>query len=146
MIESIKFVGGNTQAVIDLMTEAQKVTGDLKVTIQPWSDKRTLSANAQIHVWYSQIAKKDGEDVNTVANFCKLTFGLPILMSDPTTSKKIGFMLDKIGFYQFTHEQQCNVMTLLAVTSIMSSKQHSEYRDNLLSYYNKQGYRLDYMT
>lgn len=146
LIKSIKFVGSNLNVVTDLMKQAQAHEGDLRVTIEPWSEKRTLSANAQIHVWYAAIAKKDGEDINTITNFCKLTFGLPILMSDPVIYKKIHYTLDKVGFYDWNHEQQCGFMSLLAVTSLMTTKQHSEYRDNLLSFYNKNGYALDYMT
>ena len=146
LIKSIKFVGSNLNAVIDLMKQAQEHTGDLKVSIEPWSEKRTLSANAQIHVWYAAIAKQDGEDINTVTNFCKLTFGLPILMSDPVNCKKINYTLQKVGFYEWNHEQQCGFMSILSVTSLMTTKQHSEYRDTMLSFYNKNGYGLDYMT
>ena len=66
LIKSIKFIGTNTQVVIQLMQELFKHSGTLKVTIEPWSEKRTLSANAQIHVWYKQIADKDGESVKTI--------------------------------------------------------------------------------
>ncbi len=60
LVKSIKFIGTNTQVVIQLMQELFKHGGQLKVTIEPWSEKRTISANAQIHVWYAQIAKQDG--------------------------------------------------------------------------------------
>ena len=144
LIKSIKFIGTNTQIVIQIMQELFKHSGALKVTIEPWSEKRTLSANAQIYVWYSQIAKKDGESVDVVRNFCKLMFGLPILLDTPKFKRKIHFTLDKVGFHEWTHEQQCGFMDMLAVTSLMTTKQHSEYRDNILAYYNKNGYALDY--
>ena len=57
LIKSIKFVGTNTQIVIQLMHELFKHSGALKVTIELWSDKRTIPANAQIHVWYKQEAR-----------------------------------------------------------------------------------------
>jgi hypothetical protein len=144
LIKSIKFIGTNTQVVNQLMQEAFKVEGSLKVTIEPWSDKRTLSANAQIYVWYAQIAKKDGESVDVVRNFCKLMFGLPILMGNPSISGKLKWTLDKIGFFGWQHEQQCNFMDMLAVSSLMTTKEHNQYRDNILAYYNKNGYALDY--
>ena len=144
LIKSIKFVGANFGIVEQLCREAYNHEGNLKVTIEPWSDKRTLSANAQIYVWYSQIAKKDGESVDVVRNFCKLMFGLPILLNTPKFKRKIQFTLDKVGFHEWTHEQQCGFMDMLAVTSLMTAKQHNEYRDNILAYYNKNGYALDY--
>lgn len=144
LIKSIQFVGTNFDIVEQLCREAYNHEGNLKVTIEPWSDKRTLSANAQIYVWYSQIAKKDGESVDVVRNFCKLMFGLPILLNTPKFKKKIQYTLGKVGFYEWAHEQQCGFMDMLAVTSLMTTKQHNEYRDNILAYYNKNGYALDY--
>ena len=79
-----------------------------------------------------------------VRNFCKLMFGLPILLNNPKFEKKIQYTLGKVGFYEWTHEQQCGFMDMLAVTSLMTTKQHNEYRDNILAYYNKNGYALDY--
>lgn len=144
LIKSIKFIGSNFDVVEQLCREAHNHEGALKVTIEPWSDKRTLSANAQIYVWYSQVAKREGESVNVVRNFCKLMFGLPILLNDQEIAGKLKWTLDKIGFFGWQHEQQCNFMDMLAVTSLMSTRQHNEYRDNILSYYNKAGYGLDY--
>lgn len=144
LIKSIQFVGTNFEAVEQLCKAAYEHEGNLRVVIEPWSEKRTLGANAQIYVWYSQIAKKDGESVDVVRNFCKLMFGLPILLNNPKFEKKIQYTLGKVGFYEWTHEQQCGFMDMLAVTSLMTTKQHNEYRDNILAYYNKNGYALDY--
>lgn len=144
IIKSIQFTGSNTDYLLQIANAALKNAGDLRITIEPWSEKRTLSANAQIYVWYSQIAKKDGESVDVVRNFCKLMFGLPILLNTPKYKRKIQYTLNKVGFYELNHEQQCNFMDILAVSSLMSTKQHNEYRDNILAYYNKNGYALEY--
>ena len=60
MVKSIKFIGTNAKVVIQLIQDLFKFSGPLRITIEPWSEKRTLSANAQIHVWYKQIADIDG--------------------------------------------------------------------------------------
>lgn len=146
LIKSIKFVGSNLGLVNELMTEAQKHTGDLRVTIEPWSEKRTISANAQQHVWYAKIAKADGESVKTVELFCKRMFGLPILMESTEYGNKITWTLNKLNFFNWPWEQQCNYMEMIPVTSLMSTKQHNEFRDTMMSYYNKNGYHLDYIT
>jgi len=146
LIKSIKFVGSNLSLVNELMTEAQKHTGDLRVTIEPWSEKRTVSANAQQHVWYAKIAKKDGESVKAVELFCKRMFGLPVLMESSEYGNKITWTLNKLGFFNWPWEQQCNYMEMIPITSLMSTKQHNEFRDTMMSYYNKNGYHLDYMS
>lgn len=144
LVKSIKFIGTNTQVVVQLMQELFKHSGQLKVTIQPWSDKRTISANAQIHVWYAQVAKQDGENVLTVENQCKRLFGLPILLNSAEYGKKVGWTLSKLDFFNWPYEQQCGYMELLPVTRLFTTKQHSEYREAMLSHFNKEGYGLDY--
>lgn len=144
LVESIKFVGTNTKVVIQLMQELFKHSGALKVTIQPWSDKRTLSANAQQHVWYAQIAKESGDDVKSVESFCKLMFGLPIVINDPNHGDKVRYFLDGRNFFDWPHEKQCAAMPYVQVTSLMTTKQHNEFRDNMMNYFNKAGFNLDY--
>ena len=146
LIKSIKFVGTNFDVVEQLCREAHNHEGNLKVTIEPWSDKRTVSANAQQHVWYAKIAKQDGEDVQYIQRVCKLMHGLPILLADAEIGRKLKWTLDKLGFFNWAYEQQVGYMDFLPVTSLMSTKQHNEFRDNMMNYYNKNGYCLDYIT
>lgn len=145
MVKQIKFIGTNTKIVIQLMQEMFKNGGALKVTVEPWSEKRTLPANAQIHVWYKQIADTDGENVKTVECQCKRMFGLPILLESAEYGHKISWTLNKLDFFNWPWEQQCGYMELLPVTRLFTTKQHSEYRDTMQSHYNKNGYQLDYM-
>ena len=127
-----------------LVSELIKSGGDFEVNIKPWSDKRTLSANAQQAVWYKQISEYYNVDVVEAKNMCKLDFALPILMSDENQGKRINFVLDKIGFWGFSREQQLNVMPLFAMTSIMTTKQSNLYRDQLVIYWHRHGLNLEY--
>ena len=115
-----------------------------RLSIQEWSDKRGLSANAVQHVFYKRISQFNGYDIRTAGNQSKLDFGLPILLSDSDIGPKVDFLLKKIGFYSFTREQQVNVMDLIQVTSIFSTKQHNLYRDNLVMFWHEQGLELEY--
>lgn len=144
LVKQIKFVGTNTKLIIQVMQELFKHSGALKVTIEPWSEKRTLSANAQTHVWYKQVADKDGESVKTVECQCKRLFGLPILLESAEYGEKIAWTLNRLGFFNWPWEKQCGYMELLPVTRLFTTKQHNEYRDNMQSEYNKNGYGLDY--
>jgi len=143
-IKSMQITLTNTNQLIDTCQLMLREHEKLKVTVEPYSNKRGLSANAQVYVWYQQIAKQSGDDVESVRNFCKLMFGLPILLADAEISKKLKWSLDKLGFFGWQHEQQCNFMILLSITSLMSSRQHSEYRESMLNYYNLNGFNLDY--
>lgn len=144
LLKRIEYTGTNFSYIKQMLDAMFKSSGKLSVDIQPHSEKRTLSANAQIYVWYSQIAKQDGESVNTVRNQCKLNFGIPILVKCPKNGRRVQYTLQKVGFYEWSYEQQCNFMDMLAVTSLMTTKQHNEYRDTMQSEYNKNGYGLDY--
>ncbi len=116
-----------------------------RINIIPWSKKRTLSANSQQHVWYKQISDFMNCDVREAGNGCKLDFGLPILLSDTGMGAKVDFVLKKIGFYSMTREQQINVMDLIQVTSLFSTKQHNQYRDQMQMFYYQKGLNLDYL-
>lgn len=120
------------------------LTKDWRITIKLWSKKRTLSANAQQHVWYKQISDFMNCDVREAGNSCKLDFGLPILLNDAVMGVKVDFVLKKIGFYSMAREQQINVMDLIQVTSLFSTKQHNQYRDQMQMFYHNAGLSLEY--
>lgn len=114
-----------------------------RVKIEEWSAKRSLSANSQQHVWYKRISQFQGMDVREAGNMSKLDFGLPILL-DSDMGPKVSYILDKINFYSMTREQQVNVMDLIQVTSLFSTKQHNLYRDNLIMFWHQNGLELTY--
>lgn len=145
LIKEIKFIGTNKDALIQLVQEAYKEAGNLKLTIEPWSDKRGLSANAQIHVWYKQIADMQGDDVKSIENQCKRQFGVPILRESAKYKDRINFTFDRLGFFDWAWQSQCNYMELLPVTRLFTTKQHKQYRDAMQNYYNQQGYGLAYL-
>ena len=114
-----------------------------RVTISEWSAKRGLSANAQQHVWYTKISQFQGMDIKEAGNMSKLDFGLPILLSGEMGAK-VSWVLNNINFYQMSREQQINVMDLIQVTSLFTTKQHNLYRDNLIMHWHQNGLELKY--
>jgi hypothetical protein len=135
---------GSLPELLDMMRKIVLSGLSYRISIVEWSDKRGLSANAQQHVWYKRISQFYGCDIPTAGNQSKLDFGLPILLADSDMGQKVDFLLKKIGFYSFTREQQVNVMDLIQVTSLFSTKQHNLYRDNLVMYWHEQGLELEY--
>jgi len=107
--------------------------------------KRSLPANAQQHVFYKQISEFTGTDLKTVEAECKIDFGLPIILADPEVGRTIGYALERGGFFSMQRERQVKFIQIFQVTSLMSTKQHNQYRDNIIFYWNKNGLPLQYL-
>lgn len=135
---------GTLPEVLDFVRKVVLSGKSYRVTFTEWSEKRGLSANNLQHTWYKRISQFNGCDIRTAGNGCKLDFGLPILISDSEMGPKVGYVLDKINFHSMTREQQINVMDLIQVTSLFSTKQHNLYRDNLVMFWYEQGLELEY--
>ena len=109
-------------------------------------DKRSLDANAQVHVWVPIIAKWMGESVDYVRKLIKMQHGLPILLADPEYGNKTRFVLDKCGYESMAIEQQLGMVDFLPVTRLFSTKQHNSYRDSIQVHYASQGLILEYLN
>lgn len=144
MNESVVIRNSYEKALAVKQLQEMRVDEPITVQFKKYSGKRSLSANAQQHVWYKDIAEHEQCDVRFTGNKCKLLFGLPILLADEVLGPKIDFVLKRIGFYEMTYEQQINVMDIIQVTSLFKTKQHNEYRDNLQQYYADHGLYLEY--
>lgn len=135
---------GSLPELLDFMRKTVLSGKHYRLSIQEWSEKRGLSANAVQHVFYKKISQFQGLDIRTAGNMSKLDFGLPILLSDSEMGAKVSWVLDNIKFYAMNREQQINVMDLIQVTSLFSTKQHNLYRDNLVMFWHEQGLELEY--
>ncbi len=109
------------------------------------TDRRSLSANAQVHVWAKQVAEQQGEDVKTVYARMKRDHGLPIILADIEHGKLVDWMLKQFKFYQRTDEQQLKIIDGIEVTRHFSTRQHNEFRNSVQSFYNQHGFNLQYM-
>ena len=109
------------------------------------TDRRSLSANAQVHVWSRQVSDQTGEDVKTVYARMKRDQGLPIVLSDKEHGPVIDWMLKKLGFYSKTESQQLILIDAMEITRHFSTRQHNNFRDNVQSFYNGNGFNLQYL-
>lgn len=116
----------------------------LKITVTDDIKKRSLPANAQPHVWFSQISKETGEDTHTLELKHKLSFGLPILLNSDKYGEAIANDLDKKGFFDWQYGEQVANMVFLNVTSLFTTQEHKLYRDNMQSYWRENGMILEY--
>ena len=143
-IPEYKLHRGSMPGLLDVIRKTVLSGKSYRVSIKEWSGKRGLPANAVQHVFYKRISQFQGCDIRTAGNGCKLDFGLPILLSDSEMGPKVGWVLDNISFQKMNREQQINVMDLIQVTSLFSTKQHNLYRDNLVMFWHEQGLELEY--
>jgi hypothetical protein len=116
----------------------------LKITVTDDIKKRSLPANAQPHVWFSQISKETGEDTHTLELKHKLSFGLPILLNSDKYGEAIANDLDKKGFFDWQYGEQVANMVFLNVTSLFTTQEHKLYRDIMQSYWRENGMILEY--
>ena len=118
-----------------------------RLSVKPWSKKRSLPANNQQHRWYAEISKqKDNFNITPldVKNMCKDMFGLPILLNSAVHSDKIEFLLYKLDYYKYEYKDRMRLIQCLEVTSLFNTAESKEYMDNMVFYWNDLGINIQY--
>ena len=111
-----------------------------RLSFTPWKEKRGLSSNAQIHLWFGEIAKQKGDQsALDVKNFCKDAFGLPIILNSVKHGDKMEFLLHKLDYYQHSHESKMKLIQCLEVTSLFTTSEIKEFMENMVYYFNDNG-------
>ena len=119
--------------------------GKFRLSVVKWTNKRSLSSNAQMHLWYGQIAKAQGDkSALDVKNFCKDAIGLPILLNSPEHGDKIEFLLHKLDYYKHSYESKMKLIQCLSVTSEFTVSESKEYCDNMIFYFSDLGIPIKY--
>ena len=106
---------------------------------------RSLPANDVQWVFYKEISNHTGEDVGTVANRMKRDIGFPILMGTEH-SEELSWILKRLSFHSQSDEVQLAMMKWIPVTSLFNSKCHTEFRDNMISFWRSNGLELEYLS
>ena len=123
-------------------------TGDAsskwRLTVKPWSKKRSLPANKVYQSWIPAISNEMALTIPEATRYIKLTFGLPILLADPYMGNLIGEGLAAKGFFQLSYEEQMIEMERLPVTRLFDTKMHNKLRDDLQHYFGNIGLNLEY--
>lgn len=85
--------------------------------------------------WYSEIAKQTYQGTKEVERYCKLNFGIPILIRD-----REGFAdMWEPQAEGLSYENQLKAMDFLKVTSLLTVKQNAEYLNNMQEHFEKNG-------
>ena len=109
------------------------------------SDRRSLSANSQIHVWSKKIAESNGDDAKTAFLRMKRDQGLPIILDDVKEGAIVDFILKRCSYYRMSDQQQLILIDSIEITRKFSTAQHNLFRDNVQSFYNNLGFDLQYI-
>jgi len=124
---------------------SQNPSQGLYVNITEKTKGRSLTANAQQHVFYAQIAKYFGDrSPLDVKNSCKDMFGLPILLNSEECGDKIEFLLHRLEYYKHSYESKMKLIQCLSVTSEFNTKESKAYMDHMIFYYNDIGVMIAY--
>ena len=105
----------------------------VRMTLRLGKD-RSLDINALSHVWYEQVSRELNEDLPIqVKAFCKLTYGVPILLAQDRQFQ--AFYAHTIE--PLTYEQQLWIMEkdFCPVTSRMTTTQMKQYMDDVQAAY-----------
>lgn len=101
---------------------------------EEYNRTRTEEQNAISHAWYAQLAKELRDDTALGHKcFCKLHFGVPILRAEDEEFRKVYDTVIK----QLSYEKKLEVMKILPVTSIMKTKQLSQYLEAMQAHFAK---------
>ena len=107
--------------------------------------KRSTTANAQIHLWFGQIAKHYGDrSALEVKCFCKDAIGLPILSDSPTHGDKLSFFLSELNYYKHTYENKMKLIQFIPVTSEMSASEIKMFMEQMIFYWADLGIHIEH--
>lgn len=100
---------------------------------------RSNAQNRLLHKWMQEIAEQKGDITAEEARaYCKLTIGIPILRTQNAAFKeRYDEILKPLGY-----EQKLSLMSEplnLPVTSLMSTKQLTEYLEGIIRHFGEQG-------
>jgi len=126
--------------------DARKLANYLKGLPTPftvtWRDGalRSVSANALLHKWYGEIAKQSGDKTAIeVKGECHVEYGLPIRLRD----EAFEWVWSQTGA-RLSYERKCRLFQrgTFAMTSAMTTKELSEYKNAMARDYRHDGYIL----
>ncbi len=139
-IKDFRLTISSVAELISEFTELVKADhgANYRLTLERW-DARGLSANGQQHVWYSMLNDHFGyqqdKHVNPAKDMCKVMFGVPIILGNPHYGPLISANFDSVGFWDKSFEEQCNIIRIIAITSLFSSKESKQYMDQIVFYF-----------
>jgi len=131
------------QEITKLLTDNQ--TKAFRVNIVGWREKRSLTSNGQIHLWFGQLAKEQGYSSEYMKNACKVMFGIDVLLgSDSEQAQSVIRTLERIDYWSLDWPSKIDVVNGLMVTSLFKTDEMKVFMDQMIYYWNDLGYQIKY--
>lgn len=96
-----------------------------RVDCSPFKKDRSLAQNKLSFAYYNQLGKATGHGVQHERNYCKYTFGCPILLADDKDGNFTGFYENLID--TLTYEHLVDAMEFIEVTRLFNVGQFQDY-------------------
>ena len=113
-----------------------------RVSFRLWKEKRGISSNNQIHLWFNQIALKLGykpekESDGYIKNSCKVLFGIDILMgSKSKQAQSVIRTLERVDYWSLPWADKLDVVNGVFVTSLFETDEMKVFMDQMIFYWN----------
>jgi hypothetical protein len=134
--------GNNQAGLIDYINTVNPLVRH-KVTIEEATKKRSDLQNETTHVWYQQIASQlDSDDALGWKCYCKLHHGVPILRAESEEFRKV---YDEV-IKGLSYEKKLEIMKILPVTSLMTTKQLCAYSEAVQADFMTKGVILEFLN
>lgn len=105
--------------------------GSMEVEVREYKADRSLAQNKLAFLWYREIGKQTHHTANEARNYCKWTFGLPIL----ALCEEFNDDLWRDVFKRLNYEDRLSAMELMQVTRMFTVKQFTEYLESIERHY-----------
>lgn len=119
-----------------------------RLQISEWREKRGLSSNGLQHLWYGALNKHFGyaqdKQQNPAKEMCKVMFGVPIILNSANYGRLISNNFDSIGYWNKSFDEQCQIVRIIAITSLFNTAESKEYMDQIVFYFADKGVTIKY--
>jgi hypothetical protein len=116
--------------------------GTVDVVIKNHESDRSLKQNSLSFRWYKELGDKQnsGNGATYERNFCKWTYGFPILLEREDCEPEIKRMWDIL--LTIPHEQRIEAMEMVEVTRLFKVNEFARYLSAIERYAGDNGYHL----
>ncbi len=148
-IKDFRLTISSVTLLISRLTEMLKADHgkSYRVSITDWC-KRSLSANGQQHLWYSILNDHYGyqqdKNKNPAKEMCKVMFGVPIILNSAEYGQLISDTFDNIDYWNKSFDEQCQIVRIIAITSLFTNKESKDYMDQIVFYFADKGVEIKY--
>lgn len=112
--------------------------GPITVNIKPGEESRSLKQNRLAFQWFKDAAAQGDQTAEQYRAECKLRLGVPLLRRDDDDFRaKYDSALKALAY-----EQKLTCMEFFPVTSLMTTKQMTEFLTAVLNHFLNLGYQL----